>query len=354
VDRRFGTTWGCRGASTALRLGALALVAATAVLLAPAEASAQFGTDRDYCADSSPYGVAASGPTRTTLTVALGGPGTVSPSMYDTPASCMEPTGACTAGACSYQVQTVCPFHCYSHRHLGPQAWDVRLSPSGSSFLGWSGAECRPVPSAAYGRADCLVLMSQDRAVTAQFGPDPDGAPDPAPALTVNPGPYWAKLSWTPANDAWLRGYEIWLNGKLVTRLPRSQTQYDLSNLLCASNYTLRVIAFDAANEASSGDVAMRTDACSPALRPRPRTVIHVKPRRVTHSRAAFFHFGYAGTIRANRFQCKVDRGRWARCSGLNGKRYRNLPKGRHTFLVRAGNAAGYDRTPATWRWRIS
>jgi hypothetical protein len=274
--------------------------------------------------------------------------------MYNTQAQCISGSSTPCTSSCTYQVQTVCSFHCYSHRHLGPQHWDVRLAASGAGFLGWAGAGCRPVPSAAYSRADCLVSMGPGgRSVNAVFGAEPDGAPAPAPVVTATVGPYSAKLSWTPSNDAWLAGYEVWLNGKLVTRLPRTMTEYAASNLLCASDYTVRIVAFDAAHETPSADRAVRTGGCAPALRPRPNTVIHVKPPRTVRSRTAFFHFGYVGQIRPTKYQCKLDRGRWARCSGVNGKRYRNLRKGSHTFLVRAGNAAGYDRTPASWRWRI-
>jgi hypothetical protein len=344
-----------RSAGAIVRIALTALVAVIAVMLAPAEARAQFGQNSDYCADRSPWKQAPAGfDPRNVLTVGVVGGGSVGLAMHNTTADCIQgDPRPCGSASCRYEVQTVCSFHCYSHLHLDPQHWDVRLTPSGAGFLGWSGSECRPVSSATYGRTSCLALMSQDRSVTANFGAPDTTAPAPAPVVSVSPQRYSMAISWTPSADAWLAGYEVWLGGKLAVRVPRTTTQYTANNLLCESSYPVRVVAYDAQNEAASAEAPARTGACQPAARPRPRTVIHVKPRRTTRSRTAFFHFGSVGEIRATRYQCKLDRGRWGRCSGLHGKRYRALGRGVHTFSVRAGNAAGYDRTPARWRWRI-
>lgn len=351
-----GTTRDHSSVKAIIRIVLPVLAVAAVAMLAPAEARAQFGQNSDYCADRSPWKPAPQGfDSFKDLNLAVSGLGSVALAMHNTAADCI--TGdprPCTSPACRYEVQTVCSFHCYSHLHLDPAHWDVRLTPSGANFLGWSGSECRPVSSASYGRTSCLAHMGQDRSVTATFGAAPDTqAPAPAPVVSVEPQRYSMKISWTPSSDQWLAGYEVWMAGKLAVRLAASATSYNAANLLCEASYPVSVVAFDAQNEAASAEVAARTGACQPAARPRPRTVIHVKPRRATRSRTAFFHFGYVGQVRPTKYQCKLDRGRWAHCSGLHGKRYKKLRKGTHTFSVRAGNAAGFDRTPAKWRWRI-
>jgi hypothetical protein len=198
--------------------------------------------------------------------------------------------------------------------------------------------------------------MLTDHSVTAHFGTD-TAAPT-APGLSGQPvGPYSVNLSWSPSSDQWLAGYDVYQGSTLVDRVGAGTTTYKVENLQCRSNYSFRVEAFDPSNNsASSAPVSVRTGACigeSPSGRPVPNTIIHVKPPRSTRARSAFFHFGGRGSVLATRFQCRLDRGRWRSCPGRTGKRYRSLRRGYHTFYVRAGNANGFDRTPARWRWRI-
>jgi hypothetical protein len=52
-------------------------------------------------------------------------------------------------------------------------------------------------------------------------------------------------------------------------------------------------------------------------------------------------------------FECKLDAGRFVRCA--SPKRYVRLRRTRHSFSVRAIDAAGNrDATPVTYRWTIS
>ncbi|MDQ4019754.1 MAG: hypothetical protein M3188_08000, partial [Actinomycetota bacterium] len=244
----------------------------------------------------------------------------------------------------------VCEFHC-NHDHTPPFPWTVGLSPTGSghAFLTWQG-NCIGVKDAP--RTMCVVRMNADQSVQAVFGP-PDTQPPPPPALQAVAGPYSASLSWSASADPYLLGYEILRDGALLTRVPKNITSFQVENLFCASNYSFQVKAYDSVSEAASNVVPVRTGNCAPVLRPRPNTVIHIKPPRSTRSRTAFFHFGTRGTLRATRYQCKLDRGRWRKCSGRLGKRYRGLKPGLHTFRVRAGNANGFDRTPAKHTWRV-
>jgi hypothetical protein len=337
------------------------------LLLLPAEASAQFTPVPgigDFCSeystkspkDRTPGRFRAS-PFRTYLSVNVAGGGAVDPSLYQTAAQCVFPDQNCSA-SCSYEVQTVCEFHC-SHDHTAPYHWELQLAPiegPGAYLLGWivdAGAgTCLGIKDAA--RDACLVKMNTNHTVTAHFGQSPDPTPPTVPALTATAGSYSVALSWTPSNDQWLAGYEIFKDGILSARAPKNASSFQVQNVFCESNHTFQVKAYDSTgNEASSAPVAVRTGACGATSAPRPNTVIHIKPPRSTRSRTAFFHFGTRGTLRATRYQCKLDRGRWRKCSGRLGKRYRGLKPGWHAFRVRAGNANGFDRTPAKHTWRV-
>jgi DNA-binding beta-propeller fold protein YncE len=79
-----------------------------------------------------------------------------------------------------------------------------------------------------------------------------------------------------------------------------------------------------------------------------PNTRIRRGPPKTTRSRTASFRF--TSTERRSRFECKLDKRRWARCR--SPKRYTGLKRGKHTFRVRATDRAGNtDLTPAKRTW---
>ena len=81
-----------------------------------------------------------------------------------------------------------------------------------------------------------------------------------------------------------------------------------------------------------------------------PNTTIKSGPPRTTRSRTAKLVF--SSTETGSRFQCKLDKGAWKACA--SPKTYKKLKKAKHTFLVRAIDAAGnVDLTPAKRAWRI-
>ena len=349
------------------RLALLAVVGAFSTLVAPGVAGAQLldpeRSGNEFCASS--FNGYTNDKPWTRLSVAIAGAGSVVARMHAMPAGsdCIAPHGSTATGGpdvcpptCDMQVQSVCELHCGVHRHSPPFPWTVRLTATpalGTSFVGWRGP-CNPLMDV--DRRDCVVEMSDARAVTAHFGA-PDTTQPTTPGLTVNAlGSYNLELAWTPSSDEWLAGYDVLLNGALRTRVAAAAKMRLLVS--CNTSYSVQVVAFDfSGNEAKSAPVSARTGECastgSPSIGPRPNTVLHVKPQRTTRSRTAFFHFGTRGEVKATRYQCKLDRGRWARCNASTGKRYRNLKKGYHTFRVRAGNPVGFDLTPAKWRWRI-
>jgi hypothetical protein len=348
------------------RLGlAAAFVVSAILLLWPTQASAQIPPatwgDRDYCSDrSAPAGKFVQPDPVNILNLAPGGSGSgqLAAAMYGTLAECMSPANPVCSPQCSnIQVMTVCEFHC-QHDHTPPFHWTVQIVPtglSGHSFVGWNpDLPCEPI--LAVPRHYCVVRMSTDRNATARFSPVPDAVP-PAPftASVSAATSYTVTINWSSSSDdQWLGGYEVVHSGSVrMARLRPTTTTYRAENLNCNRTYTFRVEAYDTVNTTPSNDVQITTGACIAGSKPVPNTIIHVKPPRSTRSRTAFFHYGFRGALRATRYQCKLDRGRWKACSGSRGITYRRLKRGYHTFYVRAGNANGFDRTPARWRWRI-
>jgi hypothetical protein len=81
-----------------------------------------------------------------------------------------------------------------------------------------------------------------------------------------------------------------------------------------------------------------------------PNTRLTSSPSRRTSLRRARFWF--VSTEAGSRFQCKLDRRRWAACRSPQA--YVGLKKGLHVFRVRARDAAGNaDPSPAVRSWRI-
>jgi hypothetical protein len=104
----------------------------------------------------------------------------------------------------------------------------------------------------------------------------------------------------------------------------------------------------EAVNAASQDSTAVRVLAPSQAT---PNTTLKRKPRRRTASRRARFTF--VSDQPGSRFECKVDRKAFKPCR--SPLKLKNLKRARHSFRVRAVNAAGIaDPTPATYRWRVS
>ncbi|HYG92764.1 MAG TPA: hypothetical protein VD859_04180 [Nocardioides sp.] len=81
-----------------------------------------------------------------------------------------------------------------------------------------------------------------------------------------------------------------------------------------------------------------------------PDTSLTMRPDARTGARRAIF--GFTASENGSTFECQLDGGAWSDCR--SPETYRRLSFGRHTFGVRATDAAGnVDPTPATWSWRI-
>ena len=82
-----------------------------------------------------------------------------------------------------------------------------------------------------------------------------------------------------------------------------------------------------------------------------PQTIIKRTPSRLTASRHA--RFGFTAKPPASRFECKLDRRAFSRCS--SPMIYHQLDSGPHRFQVRAVSSQGRrDPTPASFRWFVS
>jgi hypothetical protein len=80
-----------------------------------------------------------------------------------------------------------------------------------------------------------------------------------------------------------------------------------------------------------------------------PQTTIDKAPPRRTRKRLARFRF--SSNEAGSRFECKLDRRRFAPCTSPFKRRVKRV---KHTFSVRAIDAAGnIDPTPAQRRWRV-
>lgn len=265
-----------------------------------------------------------------------------------------------------WDVKHFCTFHC-EHRHYfvnpggRPQPATARVTPTatvGSFFLGWTPeSNCSPPASTSFHRNVCAILVNDHKTVTADFGLGEDTQAPTAPAIAVTARQaFKVSFSLTPAtDDRWLGGYEVFLDDVLRTRVGPAATAFTIANLFCQKAYSFRVDAFDSSNETGSNVVNATTTKCPKVP---PNGVFHVKPAKRTKAKQAFFHWGARRggadlPQRSFKSKCRVDKKRWHRCSSVNGKTVRKLKPGWHTFRVRVGDAQGWDKTPAVWRWRV-
>jgi hypothetical protein len=270
-------------------------------------------------------------------------------------------------------VKHWCTFHC-EHRHYFvqpsglPQPATARVTATAdetSFFLGWTTASgCAPPGNVSFPKLACVLRVDGNKIVTGNFGTSADATPPTAPAISLatmtgNAATFTID---TPSTDAWLAGYEVFLDPlgdsppSLRTRIRWDATDFTLSNLPCNKNHDFWIQAYDSAHATPSPHVTATTGACP---RVAPNGIFHVKPLRRTRQRTAFFHWGARrGGVdlpqRSFKSKCRVDRRIWRTCSAVSGKTVRNLTPGRwHTFRVRVGDVQGWDQTPAVWRWRV-
>jgi len=289
---------------------------------------------------------------------------------YNSPANKVRECATRQGTSDVWDVKHWCTFHC-EHRHYFvqpaglPQPATARVTATANAtsfFLGWTPASgCAPPGNVSFPKLACVLRVDGNKTVTGNFGTSADATPPTAPviSLTSMTGNAAAFAIDTPATDAWLAGYEVFVtpgSPSLRTRIRADAETFTISNLLCNRNHAFWVQAYDSANATASNTVNATTGACP---RVAPNGVFHVKPPLRTKKRTAFFHWGARrGGVdlpqRSFKSKCRVDRKIWRTCSAVSGKTVRNLTPGRwHTFRVKVGDAQGWDQTPAVWRWRV-
>jgi predicted outer membrane repeat protein len=114
---------------------------------------------------------------------------------------------------------------------------------------------------------------------------------------------------------------------------------------LADGRHTFSVHATDSAGnrEAEPASYSWTVDTVAPD------TTIDGAPEDPTNDPAASFEFSAGETAT---FECKLDAGEWVSCS--SGQSYAALADGRHTFSVRATDAAGNgEAEPASYSWTV-
>jgi hypothetical protein len=97
---------------------------------------------------------------------------------------------------------------------------------------------------------------------------------------------------------------------------------------------------------------ASPTLASTPPPPPVPNTILGARPGKTirTSKKKVKVRFAFSSDVAGATFQCKLDKGRFARCT--SPKAYR-LGPGKHNFSVRAVGPGGTDPSPAKLRFRI-
>lgn len=112
---------------------------------------------------------------------------------------------------------------------------------------------------------------------------------------------------------------------------------------VAAGAHTFEVRATDAAGNAATASDSFEVDTAAPD------TAISKAPKKRTTKRKASFAFGAPG---ATGFECSLDGAAFAPCS--SPYKTKRLKRGRHTFAVRATDAAGNtDSSPAQVKFKV-
>ncbi len=131
-----------------------------------------------------------------------------------------------------------------------------------------------------------------------------------------------------------------------------------VSGMTGAGSVVVTIGANTAADAAGNGNTASTSTDNRVTYKPdgvAPNTTIQGHPANLTASKQAVFTFSGTDNVtpaHALTFECQLDGGGFSSCA--SPKKYNNLSIGRHTFKVRAKDAAGnVDPTPATFTWNI-
>jgi hypothetical protein len=170
-----------------------------------------------------------------------------------------------------------------------------------------------------------------------------DRTPPPAPTITSKPASLtdeaYARLAFADSESGVT--FLCRLDGRAFSSCESPEWYFDLAD----GTHTFQVQARDAAgNTSGSTSYSWKVDT-----RPPPTPNLTGYPSQTTTSTTATFTFtdGEAGV----RYECSLDDD-WSACS--SPKSYAGLDPGRHSFAVRAVDAAGNRSRWATYSWTVT
>jgi hypothetical protein len=170
-----------------------------------------------------------------------------------------------------------------------------------------------------------------------------DRTPPPAPTITSKPASLtdeaYARFAFADSEPG--ATFLCRLDARALSSCDSPQWYFDLSD----GSHTFQVQARDAAgNTSGSTSYTWKIDT-----RPPPTPTLTGYPSQTTTSTSATFTFtdGEAGV----HYECSLDDD-WSACS--SPKSYSGLETGRHTFAVRAVDAAGNRSNWATYSWTVT
>ena len=261
------------------------------------------------------------------LTVSLGGSGTVTSS----------PAGIDCGSTCAHAFNS------------GTSVTLNAAPAAGSVFAGWSGGGCS-------GTGTCTLTLNADTAVTASFGTittthNLSVSKSGAGSGSVTSAPAGIDCGSTCAH-AFNSGTSVTL-----TATPTAGSVFaGWSSGGCSGTGTCTLTL----NADTAVTASFTLIPVTHAIKPTPQQAKKKSPQtRITkatinsNKRTATFKFVGSGGSKPYSFQCKLDKSKkYSSCR--SGKTYKSLKPGNHTFWVRAKDHAGrVDKTPAIKKFKI-
>ena len=146
------------------------------------------------------------------------------------------------------------------------------------------------------------------------------------------------------SNDA-TATFECQLDGSGYTACATPKTYTGLAT----GNHTFHVRAVDPVGNVSPTPAHYTWYTAGP-----PQTSIYYPDPLPAYTTSSSISFLVASTKANSSYECRLDGGTFAVCTGGNGQSYTNLTPGRHTFSARAIDSYGQpDPTPAVHTWII-
>ena len=114
-------------------------------------------------------------------------------------------------------------------------------------------------------------------------------------------------------------------------------------------DFTIELTATDSAGNESTETAAIDVLPAYVAPPIAPDTRITGKPAKKRKSKKAKFKF--KSSLAGSKFECRLDKAGWSSCK--SPKKLKKLKKGKHTFRVRATKGNLFDKSPASYTWKV-